>query len=158
MTSKGKQCQILKEEAVVKSGLPGDVIMNWIGNHRKTVHQMKYVNPKTLYERGMAGNNQFVHENKDEIGAMASWPESWQVFSESEKLQYKRGTREFQPECNKKKKGSAIAEKSWENAQGSSGSGNRLGLLWGGHNQPGLYNDRRGKDYKFYKINARPPK
>ena len=37
MTSKGKQCLTLKQEAVVKSGLPVDVIMNWIGNHRKTV-------------------------------------------------------------------------------------------------------------------------
>ena len=52
--------------------------------------------------------NQFVHENKDDVGAMASWPESWQVLPESEKLQYKSGAREFQPECDKKKKGSAM--------------------------------------------------
>ena len=46
----------------------------------------------------------------------------------------------------------------WENAQGSSGCGNRPRLLWGGHIQPGLYNDRRGQDYKFYESSARQPK
>ena len=51
--------------------------MNWIGNHRKTFQQKKYAYPKTLYERGMTGYNQFVHENKDDVGAMASWSESW---------------------------------------------------------------------------------
>ena len=51
MTSKGKQCQTLKQEAVVKTGLPIDVITNWIGNHRKTFQQKKYAYPKTLYER-----------------------------------------------------------------------------------------------------------
>ena len=119
MTStKGKQCQTLKQEAVVKTGLPVDVILNWIGNHRKTVRSAEEICcPKTLYERRMTGYNQFVHENKDDVGAMASWPESWQVFPEISRLQYKSRAREFQPECDKKKKRFCYAEKSWENAQ-----------------------------------------
>ena len=51
----------------------------------------------------------------------------------------KAGPGSFSLSATKRKKGSAIAEKSWENAKGSSGCGNRPGLLWGGHNQPGLY-------------------
>ena len=34
MTSNGKQCLTLEQEAVVKTGLSVDVIMNWVGNHR----------------------------------------------------------------------------------------------------------------------------
>ena len=55
--------------------------------------------------------NQCVHENKDDDVTMASWSQSWQVLPESEKLQYNSRASEFQPECDKKKKSSAMLKK-----------------------------------------------
>ena len=48
MTSRGKQCLTLVQEAVVKTGLPVDVIMNWVGNHRETVKQKNIIIYPTL--------------------------------------------------------------------------------------------------------------
>ena len=51
----------------------------------------------------------------DDVGKMASWADSWQGLPDSEKLQYKNRAREFQPECDQKKKGTAMLKKRREN-------------------------------------------
>ena len=47
----------------------------------------------------------------DDVGKMDSWADSWQGLPDSEKLQYKNRAREFQPECDQKKKGTAMLKK-----------------------------------------------
>lgn len=96
MTSKGKKCQKLQEEAVLKTGLPPQVIVDWIGNRSKMVKGRKYLYPKIMYSRGMSSFNCYVHEKKDEVGSMKQWADSWNQVSSEDKERYKEKAQQQQ--------------------------------------------------------------
>ncbi|XP_076076244.1 uncharacterized protein LOC143047161 isoform X1 [Mytilus galloprovincialis] len=65
MDSKGIKSSVLHNKAVERTGLPLQVIKDWIGNYKKVVEGRKYeAQPQTLYLKGMTGYNCFVREKK----------------------------------------------------------------------------------------------
>ncbi|KAK1174849.1 hypothetical protein AOXY_G2441, partial [Acipenser oxyrinchus oxyrinchus] len=61
MTRKGSQ---LIKEAIRSSGLPQNVIENWIGNYKREIHLKHFAKPprKNIYSRDLSAYNLFCRE------------------------------------------------------------------------------------------------
>ncbi|XP_063423539.1 mucin-17-like [Mytilus trossulus] len=95
MDSKGITSSALHNKAVERTGLPLQVIKDWIGNYKKVVEGRKYeAQPRTLYLKGMTGYNCFVREKKDQFNDIADWAPAWNLLGQEEKEEYKQKAKE----------------------------------------------------------------
>ncbi|VDI16018.1 Hypothetical predicted protein [Mytilus galloprovincialis] len=95
MDCKGIKSSVLHNKAVERTGLPLQVIKDWIGNYKKVVEGRKYeAQPQTLYLKGMTGYNCFVREKKDQFNDIADWAPAWNLLGQEEKEEYKQKAKE----------------------------------------------------------------
>ncbi|XP_071147975.1 proline-rich protein 36-like [Mytilus edulis] len=95
MDCKGIKSSVLHNKAVERTGLPLQVIKDWIGNYKKVVEGRKYeAQPRTLYLKGMTGYNCFVREKKDQFNDIADWAPAWNLLGQEEKEAYKQKAKE----------------------------------------------------------------
>ncbi|CAG2207692.1 unnamed protein product [Mytilus edulis] len=95
MDCKGIKSSVLHNKAVERTGLPLQVIKDWIGNYKKVVEGRKYeAQPRTLYLKGMTGYNCFVREKKDQFNDIADWAPAWNLLGRRKREAYKQKAKE----------------------------------------------------------------
>lgn len=101
MNTKGKKCSNLHDQAAERTGLPLQVVKDWVGNKKKVAEgrTKPYEKNKTIYIKGMTAYNCFVREKKEEFSDMKEWAPAWNTLADDEKQAYKEKAKEAMKSC-----------------------------------------------------------